>query len=294
MERRASFKAAKLGMLLLLPQVLLVFVFFYWPTGAALYWAFTLEQPWGGGNAFVGLDNFKAIFADTTYWSSVWLSLVFAAGATVLSMGLGLLFALFCDRQLRGHRWYQNALVWPYAVAAPAAGVAFRFLFAPEAGVFAGLNKLYPGLWDPYQTGWQAMVLVIVAYSWKYVAYCFLFFLAGLQAIPRAMIEAAAMDGAGPLRRMRDLQIPLLAPTFFFLLVINLTDSFVDSFGIIDLTTHGGPSKATNLMVYKIYFDGFRGLDYSGAAAQSIILMGLVMVLTVVQFRWVERRVHYK
>lgn len=294
MDRRVGFKAAWLGALLVVPQILLVFVFFYWPAGGALYWAFTLEQPWGGGNTFVGLDNFKAVLGDVAYWESIGMSLVFAFGATALSMGLGLLFALFCDRQLRGHKWYQTALVWPYAVAAPAAGVAFRFLFAPEAGVFAALNKIYPGLWDPYQLGWQAMVMVILAYSWKYVAYSFLFFLAGLQAIPRSMIEASAMDGAGPLRRMWDLQIPLLAPTFFFLVVINLTDSFVDSFGIIDMTTHGGPSRATNLMVYKIYFDGFRGLDYSGAATQSVLLMALVMLLTAVQFRWMERRVHYK
>jgi sn-glycerol 3-phosphate transport system permease protein len=294
MDRRAVFKTAWIGGLLLAPQLLLVFTFFYWPTGAALFWAFTLERPWGGGNEFAGLDNFRMVFSDSAYWGAVWRSMVFALGSTALAMGLALLFALFCDRQLRGHKAYQTMLIWPYAVAAPAAGVAFRFLFAPEAGVFAALNKIHPDFWNPSVNSVHAMILIIVAYSWKYLAYNFIFFLAALQSIPRTLIEASAMDGSGPLRRMWDIQFPLLAPTLFFLLVINLTDSFVDSFGIIDLTTGGGPSKATTLMVYKIYFDGFKGLDYSGAAAQSIVLMLLVMALTFVQFRYIERRVHYR
>jgi sn-glycerol 3-phosphate transport system permease protein len=294
MEARGHFKALWLGALLVLPQALLVFTFFYWPTGAALYWAFTLEQPWGGGNTFVGLDNFINVFSDPFYWSSVWRSLMFALGASGLAMGIALILALFCDRQLRGHFYYRTALVWPFAVAAPAAAVAFRYVFAPEAGIFSGLNQMFPGLWNPAMNGTHAMIMIIVAYSWKYIAYNFIFFLAGLRAIPRALIEAAAMDGASVPRRMRDIQLPLLMPTFFFLLVINLTDSFVDSFGIIDITTEGGPAKATELMVYKIYFDGFRGLDYSGAAAQSIVLMMLVVGLTIVQFRFIERRVHYR
>ena len=290
---RATFKNPWLGAALLAPQLTLVATFFYWPTAAALVWAFTLEQPWGGGNEWVGFDNFRAVFADSAYWGAVARSLFFAVGATALSMAAGLLFALFCDRQLRGHRFYRSGLIWPYAVAAPAAGVAFRFVFTPEAGIFGLLNRIYPDLWNPVQNGAQAMALIVVAYSWKYIAYNFIFFLAALQAIPRGLVEASAMDGAGPLRRMRDLQLPLLTPTMFFLVVINLTDSFVDSFGIIDITTRGGPSKATTLMVYKIYFDGFRGLDYSGAAAQSMVLMLLIVSLTVVQFRWIERRVHY-
>jgi len=294
MERRVHYKAAWLGAALIVPQVLLVFTFFYWPAGAALFWAFTLEQPWGGGNAFAGLDNFRAVFADSAYWQSVIRSFAFAFSATGLAMAGALTLALFCDRQLRGYRLVRTGLIWPYAVAAPAAAVAFRFLFAPEAGVLAELTREHPDWWNPAQNGFHAMVMIVVAYSWKYLAYNFIFFIAGLQAIPRALIEAAAMDGAGPWRRMRDLQVPLLTPTVFFLLVINLTDSFVDSFGIIDITTAGGPSKATTLMVYKIYFDGFRGLDYSGAAAQSIVLMALIMVLTFVQFRYIERRVHYK
>jgi len=293
MENRVHFKTAWLGVLLIVPQALLVLTFFYWPTGAALFWAFTLEQPWGGGNEFVGFENFANVLSDSFYWASVARSLVFALSAAALSMGMALVMALFCDRQLRGYNYYRTALVWPFAVAAPAAAVAFRYVFAPEAGVFSALNQIYPNLWNPAMNGTHAMIMIIVAYSWKYIAYNFIFFLAGLQAIPRSLVEAGAMDGAGVLRRMRDIQLPLLTPTFFFLLVINLTDSFVDSFGIVDITTEGGPAKATTLMVYKIYFDGFKGLDYSGAAAQSIVLMLLVMGLTIVQFRYIERRVHY-
>ena len=294
MEHHAQFRTRWLVALLLAPQVLLVFTFFYWPAGAALFWAFTLEQPWGGGNAFVGFDNFTSLFADSFYWASVGRTIVFALASSCLAMGMALVLALFCDRQLRGYAYYRTALIWPYAVAAPAAAVAFRYVFAPEAGVLAGLNAMYPGLWNPAMSGTDAMIMIIIAYSWKFISYNFIFFLAGLQAIPRSLIEAAAMDGSGVLRRMRDIQLPLLTPTVFFLLVINITDSFVDSFGIIDITTEGGPAKATNLMVYKIYFDGFKGLDYSGAAAQSIVLMVLVMALTFVQFRYVERKIHYK
>lgn len=293
MEKRAWFTNTPLALALAGPQLLLVLVFFYWPSATALYWAFTLEQPWGGGNAFVGLDNFRAIFADREYWNSVILSMVFALAATALAMASGMLLALAVDRQLKGHQGFRWMLIWPYAIAAPAAGLAFRFLLSPEAGVIAYLNHRFPGFWDPTLNGSHAMILIVVAYSWKYIAYNFLFMLAGLQSIPRSVIEAAAMDGSRPLRRIFDIQLPLLTPTVFFLLIVNLTDSFVDSFGIVDITTGGGPAKSTELLVYKIYFDGFRGLDYSGAAAQSIILMLLVIVLTFVQFRFVERKIHY-
>ena len=293
MAQRSFFKNSKIGILCLIPQVSLVLTFFYWPAAAALYWAFTLEQPWGGGSEFVGLDNFTAILNDRAYWNSVFYSLVFTIGSTILVMGMGLIMALFCERKLRGYQWYQSALIWPFAVAAPAAGVAFRFIFTPEAGLLGGLNKISPDFWNPSQTPVHAMILIILAYSWKYVAYNFIFLLAGLQSIPKPLIEASAIDGASVLRRVTDIQIPLLAPVIFFLLMINITDSFVDSFGIVDITTRGGPSKSTTLMVYKIYFDGFRGLDYSGAAAQSVILMFLIMTLTFVQFKWIEKRVHY-
>ena len=291
--RRAYFKNNWIAALMVAPQLLIVFTFFYFPTSQALYWAFTLEQPWGGGNTWVGLDNFKAILGDSLYWSSIWVSVVYAVGSTVLAVGMALILAIFADRQLTGYKLYKVGMIWPYAVAAPAVGLAFRFIFSPGAGIMMFVNDIFPGLWNPVDSGPQAMAMVIMAGAWKQVAYNFIFFLAGLQSIPRSLIEAGAMDGARVLRRMRDIQLPLLAPTFFFVLVINITDSFTDSFGIVDTMTSGGPSRATNLMVYKIFNDGFQGLDYSGAAAQSIILMGLVIALTFVQFRYIERKVHY-
>jgi len=294
MEKRTLFTNKWLGMALVLPQVLLIFTFFYWPAGQALYWAFTLEQPWGGGNEWVGTANFAHLLSDTVYWNSILTSLIFAFSATVLAMGVALTLALLVDRELRGFRVYRTIMVWPYAIAAPALGVAFRFILAPEAGFMAYINHIVPGLWNPALNGTQAMIAIVIAYVWKYIGYNFIFFLAALQAIPKSLIEAAAMDGSGLLRRVKDIQIPLLTPTIFFLVVINLTDSFTDSFGIVDLMTGGGPDRATELMVYKIFFDGFKGLDYSGAAAQSIILMLLVIALTVFQFRFLERRVHYK
>lgn len=291
--RRAYFKNNWIAAMVVAPQLLIIFVFFYWPTSQALYWAFTFEQPWGGGNEWAGLENFRAILSDGRYWQSIRVSIVYAAGATILSMGMALILAVFADRQLRGYRYYRVGAIWPYAVAAPAVGLAFRFIFNPSAGIMSYVNQAFPGIWDPIMNGDHALLMVIIAGAWKQVAYNFIFFLAGLQSIPRALIEAGAMDGATVLRRMRDIQLPLLAPTFFFVLVINITDSFTDSFGIVDTMTSGGPARATNLMVYKIYVDGFQGLDYSGAAAQSIILMFLVIALTVIQFRYIERRVHY-
>ncbi|MCA3442602.1 MAG: ABC transporter permease subunit [Rhodobacter sp.] len=291
--RRACFKFSWVAAALLLPQLLIIFVFFYWPSAQALYWAFTLEQPWGGGNTWVGLDNFRAILTDPYYWGSVRVSVIYALATTALAMGMALTLAVFVDRQLAGYRTWRVAIIWPYAVAAPAVGLAFQFVFNPGAGIFSFINAVAPGWWDLSRNAWQAVVAIIVAGAWKQVAYSFVFFLAALQSIPRSLIEAAAMDGARPLRRMFDLQMPLLTPTVFFLLVINITDSFTDSFGIVDTLTGGGPYRATDLMVYRIYSEGFKGMNYSGAAAQSVILMLLVMALTFVQFRYVERRVHY-
>jgi sn-glycerol 3-phosphate transport system permease protein len=291
--RRAHFKNNWIAALAVAPQLLIVFVFFYWPASQAVYWSFTLEQPWGGGNTWVGLDNFKRVLSDPTYWDSLRVSTIFALSSTALAMAMGLTLALFVDRQLTGYRAYRIGLIWPYAIAAPAVGLAFRFVFNPNAGVFSYLNTISPDLWEPTRNGWQALVMIIIAGAWKLVSYNFIFFLAALQSIPRSLTEAAAMDGAGVMRRMRDIQLPLLAPTFFFILVINITDSFTDSFGIVDTLTGGGPSRATDLLVYKIYSDGFRAFDYSGAATQSVILMILVVALTVVQFRYIERRVHY-
>jgi len=254
MQKQVFFRNRWLGVALVVPQILLIFTFFYWPAGQALFWAFTLQRPWGGGNEWVGFQNFRDMLSDPIYWNSVARSLVFAFISTGLAMAAAFVLAVLTDRELRGHKIYRSALVWPYAIAAPALALAFRFILAPEAGFLAFLNKLSPGLWNPTLDGLDAMIAIIIAFAWKSVGYNFI----------------------------------------FFLLVIGLTDSFTDSFGIVDIMTSGGPDRATEMMVYKIYFDGFKGLDYSGAAAQSIILMLLVILLTVVQFRFVERRIHYR
>jgi sn-glycerol 3-phosphate transport system permease protein len=293
MDRRATFNSTWLAAALIAPQLVLVFIFFYWPAAQSLYWALTLEPPFGGTNQFVGLQNFRAVLGDSLYWNSVRVSILFAVCSTTLTLVVSMLLATFVDRQLTGYRAYRFIYFLPYAIAAPAVGLAFRFIFAPDAGFVSAINKFYPNLWNPALKGWDAFALIVIANSWKMIAYSFIFFLAGLQSIPRTITEAAAMDGAGVLRRMRDLQFPLLAPTFFFLLVINITESFVDSFGIVDIITGGGPARATDLMVFKIYSDGFKGLDYSLAAAQSIVLMTLVVTLTFIQFKYVEKRVHY-
>ena len=294
MEKRVTFSRWTIGILFAVPQLLLIFTFFYWPAGQAVYWSLTLQQPWGGGNIWVGLDNFRSILANADYWNSITASMIFAGISTSLAMIIALVLAALTDRQLTGSWLYRVVLIWPYGIAAPALALAFRFILAPEAGFMAVVNKFWPGFWDPGLDGADAMASVIIAFSWKYVGYNFIFFLAAFQAIPRSLIEAAAMDGSGVIRRFWDIQFPLITPTIFFLLVINITESFQDSFGIVDIMTAGGPANATNLMVYKIYSDGFKGLDYSGAAAQSIILMLLIIALTIVQFRFIERRVHYR
>ncbi len=293
MEKRATFSNLWLAGFLVAPQLFLVFIFFYWPSGEALYWAFTLEPPFGGTNEWVGFLNFNTVFADEKYWNSVIVSITFALSATALSMTGSIILALLVDRQLPGHQVYKFTYFLPYALAAPAVGLAFRFIFAPDAGFVSAINQIFPDLWNPALDGKDALAMIIMAQAWKMIGYNFVFFLAALQSIPRPLVEAGAMDGASVLRRMRDIQLPLITPTVFFLIVINITDSFVDSFGIVDITTSGGPARATELMVYKIYFDGFQGKDYSLAAAQSIVLMLLVIALTFIQFRFVERRVHY-
>lgn len=294
MEKRATFSNLWLAAAFIAPQMLLIFVFFYWPSGEALYWSLTLEPPFGGSNQWVGLQNFMTVFEDPKYWNSVRVSLTFAFSATVLSLAIATLLALFVDRRLPGHQVYKFTFFLPYALAAPAVGLAFRFIFSPDAGFVSAINHAFPGFWNPALNGYDAFTLIVLAQSWKMVGYNFIFFLAALQSIPRPISEAGAMDGAGVLRRMWDIQLPLITPTLFFLIVINITDSFVDSFGIVDITTSGGPARATELMVYKIYTDGFQGKDYSLAAAQSIVLMALVIALTFIQFRFVERRVHYR
>jgi sn-glycerol 3-phosphate transport system permease protein len=292
-EKRATFSNLWLAAAFIAPQMLLIFTFFYWPTGEALYWAVTLEPPFGGTNEWVGWLNFQTVFSDPKYWDSVRVSLLFGLSSTALSLGIAVLLALFVDRRLMGHQVYKFTFFLPYALAAPAVGLAFRFIFSPDAGFVSVVNRIWPGLWNPAFNGNDAFIMIVLAQAWMMVGYNFIFFLAALQSIPRTVSEAGAMDGAGVLRRMWDIQLPLITPTLFFLIVINITDSFVNSFGIVDITTAGGPARATEVMVYKIYFDGFRGKDYSLAAAQSIVLMLLIIALTFIQFRFIERRVHY-
>jgi sn-glycerol 3-phosphate transport system permease protein len=293
MIKRVLFRHKLLPYLLIGPQVLIILIFFYWPSAQALFWSFTLEPPFGGPSQWVGWQNLRELFTSPEYYDSIIATIIFANATTVLSMGMGLVLAVFVDRVLRGLLVYKTALMWPYAVAAPAAAVAFQFIFQPAVGFIAFVNEMWPGVWDPAMNGLDAMLMVIIVSSWKSVTYNFVFFLAGLQTIPRTYVEAAALDGAGPIRRFLTIVFPLMSPTFFFLLVINVTNSFTEGFGVINVMTQGGPGGTTNIMVYKVYQDGFVGLDLSSSSAQSLVLMVLTILLTVVQFRWIERRIHY-
>ena len=296
MNKHAVFKSWWLPILFALPQFLLIFFFFYWPVSSVLSWAFTLEPPFGGPAQFVGFDNFSEVFRDSEYWRSVGISVIFTIAGTSISLLSALILAVAVDRQLKGYSLFQFFYIWPYAIAAPAVGIGFQFIFAPETGLIGFLNHWSPGIWNPATNGTHALILVIISYAWNAIGYNFIFLLAGLQSIPKSLIEAAAMDGSGPIRRILDIQIPLLAPTLFLVLVLGLTDGFVGAgvYGVINLTTEGGPNNSTNVMVYRIVQEAFRGLNYSGAAAQSIVLIVLIMVFTFIQFRFVERQVHYK
>ncbi|OLP57108.1 glycerol-3-phosphate transporter permease [Rhizobium rhizosphaerae] len=296
MEKRSVFKSTWLPILFAAPQLLLILLFFYWPVTAVLNWAFTLEPPFGGAAEFVGLDNFKEVFNDQLYWHSVMISIIFAICGPLTAIFIGLVLALAVDRELPGSGFFRFLYILPFAVAGPAGGMAFRFILSPERGLAAMLNEIQPDLWNPAKYGSHALAFVIIIFIWKWAGYTFIFLLAGLQSVPRSLIEAAAMDGSGPIRRAIDIQVPLLAPTLFFLLVTMMTEGFVgsDTFGMVHATTRGGPNHATELMVYRIVDEAFQGLNYSGASAQSLVLIGLIMIFTFIQFRFVERRVHYK
>lgn len=296
MEKRAVFKSWWLPVLFALPQLILILLFFYWPVTAVVNWAFTLEPPFGGVAEFVGFANFREVLADPFYWNSVIVSLIFATVGPFFCILIGLTLALAVDRQLPGSGFFRFFYILPFAIAGPAAGMAFRFILSPERGLAASINALSPDLWNPAKYGSHALALVIIIFIWKWSGYTFIFLLAGLQSVPRALGEAAAMDGAGPFRRAIDVQVPLLAPTLFFLLVTMMTEGFVgaDTFGIVHSVTGGGPNRGTEVMVYRIVDEAFQGLNYSDASAQSIILIGLIMVFTFIQFRFIEKRVHYK
>ncbi len=293
MTKRATFQGFWLPLLLLLPQLVITLVFFVWPAGQALYQSVLLEDAFGLSSKFVGLANFRALFADEDYLASFQLTAVFSATVAVLAMSLSLLMAVMADRVIKAATAYKSMLLWPYAVAPVVAGALWWFLFNPRIGIVAYYLKALGYDWNHTLNGFDAQVLVTVAAVWKQISYNFLFFLAGLQAIPRSLIEAAAIDGAGPSRRFWTVIFPLLSPTAFFLLVVNVVYAFFDTFGIVHATTSGGPAKTTQILVYKLYNDGFVGLDLGGSAAQSVVLMAIVIGLTVIQFRYIERRVEY-
>ncbi|MEA2834335.1 MAG: sn-glycerol 3-phosphate transport system permease protein [Methylobacteriaceae bacterium] len=293
MEKRAVFSHKLLPYLLLAPQLAITIIFFYLPASQALRQSFFIEDAFGTSSDFVGLENYRYVFSDPSYYKAIATTAIFAAAVTVCSLSFALLFAVMADREIKGATVYRTLLIWPYAVAPAIAGVLFIFLFQPSLGILArGLTALGVD-WNPLLDGRQALTLVIVAATWKQISYNFLFFLAGLQAIPKSLIEAAAIDGARPWRRFFTIIFPLLSPTTFFLIAVNIVYVFFDTFGIIDAVTGGGPAQATQTLVYKVYNDGRLGGDLGGSAAQSVILMLIVVALTSLQFRFVERKVTY-
>ena len=293
MEKRAVFKSRWLPYVLIAPQLLITLIFFFLPAGQAIHQSVLMEDPFGLAVEFVGLQNFKDLFADPNYLSSFKITMVFSVLVAFLAMALSLLFAVCADRVIRGANAYKTFLIVPYAIAPAVAGVLWMFIFNPTLGVVSYVLHALGIDWNYMISSTDALILIVVAAVWKQVSYNFIFFLAGLQAIPKSLLEAAAMDGAGPVRRFWSVVFPLLSPTTFFLLVMNVIYAFFDTFAIVDATTMGGPGQETNILVYKVFVDGFRNMDYGGSAAQSVILMALVIVLTVIQFRFIERRVNY-
>ena len=293
MEKRVTFNERWLPYLLVAPQIVITLVFFFWPSGQAIFQSLITEDAFGGNTKFVWFQNFGHLFSDPGYFDSVRLTVVFSALVASLGLAISLLLAVMADRVIRGASVYKMILVWPYAVAPAVAGVLWGFLFNPSVGVLAWMLSAIGIEFNYVVNGNQALTLVVIAAVWNQVSYNFLFFLAGLQSIPKSLIEAAAIDGAGPSRRFWDIIFPLLSPTGFFLLVVNIIYAFFDTFGVVSALTSGGPGQSTNILVYKVYNDGFRGQDLGGSSAQSVILMAIVILLTFVQFRFIERRVHY-
>lgn len=293
MEKSVTFNNKLLPYLLLTPQLIITFVFFYWPASQAVLQSFKREDAFGLSSEFVGLENYETLFAQPEYYKAMLTTAVFSTLVTLLSLSIALLFATQADKNLKAAPAFKTLLIWPYAVAPAIAGVLWIFMFHPSLGTLARPLRAFGFDWNPLLNGNHAMTLVVMAAVWKQISYNFLFFLAGLQAIPKSVLEAAAIDGSGPLRRFWTIVFPLLSPTMFFLLVVNVVYVFFDTFGIIDAVTGGGPAGATTTMVYKVYADGRLGGDLGGSAAQSVILMVIVIALTAVQFRYVERKVQY-
>lgn len=293
MEKRVTFAGIWLPLVLLAPQVIITLVFFIWPAVQAVLQSTLQEDAFGLAVKFVGLSNFERIFTNETYLHSFQVTIVFSVSMTVLSLSLALLLAVMADRVIHGASLYKAILIWPYAIAPAVAGILWSFLFNPTVGMVAKWLQATGYDWNFYINGNQAMALVVIAAAWSQISYNFLFFLAGLQSIPKSLIEAAAIDGAGPARRFWTIIFPLLSPTGFFLLVVNIVNAFFHTFGIIHAVTQGGPAQSTDILVYKVWSDSFRALDLGGSAAQSVVLMVIVVGLTVVQFRYIERKVHY-
>jgi sn-glycerol 3-phosphate transport system permease protein len=293
MERRVVFAGWLVPAVLLTPQLAVTIVFFFWPAGQAIWQSVERQDPFGLSTVFVGIDNFAALFADPDYLASFSITAFFSFAVALLALAPGLLLAVMADRVVRGAAFYKTVLLLPYAIAPAIAGVLWMFLFNPSIGVVAAALRDLGIDWNYLLDGDQAMLLVILAAAWKQISYNFLFFLAGLQSIPASLIEASAIDGASPRRRFWTIIFPLLAPTSFFLLVVNIVYAFFDTFGVIHNVTQGGPAKATEILVYKVWYDGIVGLDLGGSAAQSVVLMAIVIGLTAIQFRFIERRVHY-
>ena len=292
-EKRVRFRNWWLPWLLVAPQLAVVLVFFFWPAAQAIYQSVLTEDAFGTSTQFVGAENFLRLWHDDSYLDSFKTTALFSVLVAGIGLTVSLLLAVMADRVVKAAGFYKLLLVWPYAVAPVVAGVLWLFMFAPSVGIVSFWLRTLGYNWNHLLDGGHAMTLIVMASVWNQISYNFLFFLAGLQSIPKSLIEAAAIDGAGPWRRFWSVQFPLLSPTSFFLLVINIVYAFFHTFGIIDAATQGGPGKDTSILVYKLYFDAFKALDLGGSAAQSVVLMVIVVVLTVVQFRYVEKRVNY-
>ena len=293
MEKRVTFKSGWLPWLLLAPQMIIIGVFFFWPASQALLQSLQSQDAFGTSTEWVGLENFTRLWADDTYLASFKTTALFSILVASVGISVSLLLAVFADRVIRGATFYKTLLIWPYAVAPAIAGVLWLFMFAPSIGVVAYALRAAGWDWNHLLNSSHAMTLIVLAAVWKQISYNFLFFLAGLQSIPKSLIEAAAIDGAKPWRRFWTIVFPLLSPTTFFLLVVNVVYAFFETFAIVDAATQGGPGKDTAILVYKVYYDGFKAMDLGGSAAQSVVLMVIVIALTVLQFRYVEKKVQY-
>jgi sn-glycerol 3-phosphate transport system permease protein len=293
MEKRVVFQSRWLPYALVAPQIAVTVVFFFWPAAQAVYYSFLVQDPFGQSSQFVWFQNFSELFHSEYYLESFKITAFFSVLVAVAGILVSLLLAVMADRVIRGALAYKTLLIWPYAVAPAIAGILWAFIFSPSIGIATWYLRKLGIDWNWVVNGDQAMALIVVAATWKQISYNFLFFLAGLQSIPKSLLEAAAIDGATPMRRFWTVVFPLLSPTTFFLLVINVVYAFFDTFGVIDATTQGGPAGSTQILVYKVYYDGVKAADLGGSAAQSVVLMAIVIALTVAQFRFVERKVQY-